>query len=432
MKKVFRKIIILILALVVIVGGTSIYQARQLSAVKAFGDLTVDFHTVTAGDPIFVINNMMPGDSESRVVDVTNSGTLARFVTVKGIKKSETGNLSTVLSIVVREGAIDRYGGTSGTGLKHLSDFFADSAGPNGVQLSILGSGAHTAYTFIVSFDTSAGNPFQGKQVVFDLTFGIINGDNLVINEVYYQPDGTHGSDSPKDRGVYNIIAQNINTGPGSINIAKVKVEDLCKIIQKNNSNINNNISINTNTGNNSASGNTGGGSVISGAISVIVNIFNSGNINQASCGKKLGQNDEWIEIYNPTDHKISLKNWKLVDNSGAETIIHTDKKVPAGGFALISKDADTWKFWNENPAALKVELGQQIGDGFDNSGDHLILKNPSGQVIDSLSYGADTSVFNPSIPLVPLGSSFERKTPGFDTDTAFDFVTRTLPTPGN
>jgi hypothetical protein len=166
--------------------------------------------------------------------------------------------------------------------------------------------------------------------------------------------------------------------------------------------------------------------------INVVVNIFNFGNMNQASCSNNLGQNDEWIEIYNPTSQGISLKDWKLVDNSGAETIIHDNKKVPAGGFALVSKDADTWKFWNENPAAVKIELGQQIGDGLDNSGDRLILKNPAGQIVDALSYGADTSVFNPSIPPVPLGSSFERKTPGFDTDAAFDFVTRTPPTPGN
>jgi len=60
------------------------------------------------------------------------------------------------------------------------------------------------------------------------------------------------------------------------------------------------------------------------------------------------------------------------------------------------------------------------------------MLKDSQGNLIDTLSYGNDTSIFNPSVPLVSLGSSFERLVPGFDTDFASDFEQRNPPTPGN
>ena len=127
----------------------------------------------------------------------------------------------------------------------------------------------------------------------------------------------------------------------------------------------------------------------------------------------------------------MSLKDWTIEDNSGLVTIIHANKIVPAGGFALISKSASTWRFWDEDKDAIKVELGSQIGDGLDNSGDRLILRDNNGIFIDSLSYGDDVSQFDPSVPLVPIGFSFERKTPGLDSDVAGNFEEIDPPTPG-
>ena len=98
----------------------------------------------------------------------------------------------------------------------------------------------------------------------------------------------------------------------------------------------------------------------------------------------------------------------------------------------MISRDNSTWRFWDEDPIAIKIPLGKQIGDGLDNGGDRLILSDAQGNLIDALSYGDDLSIFNPSVSLVTLGSSFERLVPGFDTNVAADFEERNPPTPGN
>src|SRR3990167_5630110 len=177
-KNVFRKVFTYILALAVIIAVVNIYQNNRPSMVRAIWDLSVDFG-VPEGDPIFVLNNMLPADTESRSAAVTNNGSEPRDVKVKAAVQSETGNISTVLSIVISEGATDLYGGSSPTGPKHLSDFFTES-GPSGIPLSTINGGDSTTYTFKVTFDAEAGNEFQGKEVVFDLIIGIGGSDGEV------------------------------------------------------------------------------------------------------------------------------------------------------------------------------------------------------------------------------------------------------------
>src|SRR3989344_5823387 len=180
-KNVFRKVFTYILALAVIIAVVNIYQNNRSSMVRAIGDLSVDFG-VAEGDPIFVLNNMLPADTESRSAAVTNNGSAPREVKVKAVVQSETGNISTVLSIVISEGVTDLYGGSSPTGPKHLSDFFTES-GPSGIPLSTINGGDSTTYTFKVTFDAEAGNEFQGKEVVFDLIIGIGGSDGEVPAE---------------------------------------------------------------------------------------------------------------------------------------------------------------------------------------------------------------------------------------------------------
>ncbi|MEK7580935.1 MAG: calcium-binding protein [Patescibacteria group bacterium] len=147
-------------------------KAFDSSTVLAIGDLAVDWG-VPEGNPIFTITNMAPGQTETRTVSVTNTGSGIRPVGIRGVKTSEAGNISTVLNITISLGATDLYGGTSPTGPKTLANFFTESAGINGIFLSNINSGQTVNYIVKVNFQNSAGNEFQNSQVIFDLIIGI-------------------------------------------------------------------------------------------------------------------------------------------------------------------------------------------------------------------------------------------------------------------
>ncbi len=139
----------------------------------------------------------------------------------------------------------------------------------------------------------------------------------------------------------------------------------------------------------------------------------------------------EWFELQNRTGHPVSLAGWAVADNVARDDL--PPIVLPPGGFAVIA--ARRANFLEDNPdfTGLLGELADgRIGNGLANEGDRLLLYDPLGNLIDALSYGSDTSVFNPSAPLVPPGHSLEREPNAPDTDTAADFVERALPSPGH
>ncbi len=140
----------------------------------ADGDLTIDWG-VSIGDPIFVVNNMAPGECETRTVNVTNSAAFNRQVGVRGVPTVDTDSLSSALEITIdKNGITDVYGERSPTGVKTLATFFSESAGANALTLSNQIPGEVADYNFTVCFQENAGNEFQSASVVFDLTIGIV------------------------------------------------------------------------------------------------------------------------------------------------------------------------------------------------------------------------------------------------------------------
>ena len=149
---------------------------------------------------------------------------------------------------------------------------------------------------------------------------------------------------------------------------------------------------------------------------------------------------NEWVEIYNPTENPIDISGWTIEDN-GASDVIPPVPPILAGGFAIIAQNSSTWKFWNipDPDEVIKIELGSKIGNGLDNNGDRVILRDLEGNIVDQMSYEEDTSIFNPAPPLdaggntydLPDGHSLGREPDGFDTDAASDFKDFSDPTPG-
>ena len=165
-----RKLLAIFASIILILGVLKVYEISKPTTALAVGDLTVNWG-VPEGNSIFAVNNMAPGQMETRSVIITNNASSTRSVAVQGVKTSETGNISTVLEIVISEGGADIYGGTDGT--KNLAQFFTDSAFPNGLLLFDLAPHQTKTAVLKVTFNESAGNEFQAKNVIFDPKIGI-------------------------------------------------------------------------------------------------------------------------------------------------------------------------------------------------------------------------------------------------------------------
>lgn len=132
--------------------------------------------------------------------------------------------------------------------------------------------------------------------------------------------------------GALAVEATNSNTGAGSDNDAKVKIENDLTISSNNEAVITNNIDIWANTGNNSADKNTGDGSVSTGDITGSVSIINTGNENglfdssltincngacdfSASNSNTGANSDNDANVHVSNDIDITLNNEAYVDN---------------------------------------------------------------------------------------------------------------------
>lgn len=348
------KIFILLIILIgVLFGLREIYRdIKTPSSTRAYGDLTVDFGLppIPPSGPIFTFTDFKPGDCAVRNITINNDSDLKRLTAVKGIWTSGFSNdpyyLEKILTLVINSGQINNFQGT-------VSGFFQSSNSENGLALDLIDGNQSKAYTFTVCFPKDTGNEYQKLSVIFDLSFGIVTANHLVINEVYLWPDDKHGLDS------------DTCLKPGS------KIKDCTK-------------------------------------------------------------NDEWIEIFNPTDQPVSLKNWTIED-AKTKNIIHANKIIPPNSFAILVKDGSFKKYWSNLPKnTLIIELGQILGDGLNNTKDYLILKNPQGESIDNIGWGTGNpeEIVNLIIPTV-INNSFERVAPGVDTDLPEDFVINTSPSPG-
>lgn len=151
----------------------------------------------------------------------------------------------------------------------------------------------------------------------------------------------------------------------------------------------------------------------------------------QVGSDKGSDPKNEWLEIYNPTDGAIDISGWKICDGSDCDTI-PSSSPIPAKGFAVVAADNSTWEKWPDVPeGAIKINLNSYLGGGLTNFGDRIILKDNNDNIIDTISYGSDTSQLNPSIPLSGEGKSLTRIVKGYDTDSAFDWMINVAPNPG-
>jgi hypothetical protein len=88
----------------------------------------------------------------------------------------------------------------------------------------------------------------------------------------------------------------------------------------------------------------------------------------------------EFLELLNTTEEIISLNNWKIIDSSTAGTLINYD--ILPGSYLILSARSDTAEF-----KKFGHVLGLTAWPTLNNSGEKIILRDPSNQIIDSVIY---------------------------------------------
>lgn len=94
----------------------------------------------------------------------------------------------------------------------------------------------------------------------------------------------------------------------------------------------------------------------------------------------------EYIEIYNLGSAAVDINGWTLRDNgSDAHTIVSSAPLlVPPNGYLVVGKVVDAIENGNVN---IAYAYGSQFNMA--NSGDEVLLIDPTGKIVDQFSYGS-------------------------------------------
>lgn len=150
----------------------------------------------------------------------------------------------------------------------------------------------------------------------------------------------------------------------------------------------------------------------------VVINEFmasNTGTIQDPDYGASA----DWIELFNTGDNAINLNGYAVTDNftEPQKWVITSDIQLPAKGFVLIWADG----------------MSSGLHTNFKLSADfeELALTDPSGKIIDSLSYGLQEA--NISMGRIADGASqwgfFSQPTPGSSNASgSYEGIVKNLP----
>ena len=164
MKKLLKLIVIFTL---VVAGAVAILRSEKInfvSTAQAVGDLTVNWQS----DPLFFVQNFLPGDEETRTVIISNGGTSNRSLGLRAEMVSDPDNLSSQIFLTIKENGTEIFNTTS-----TLADLFNETAPPDFLQFAVLPPSTSATYEFIATFNPEAGDEYQGTSVVFDIIIGI-------------------------------------------------------------------------------------------------------------------------------------------------------------------------------------------------------------------------------------------------------------------
>ena len=132
----------------------------------------------------------------------------------------------------------------------------------------------------------------------------------------------------------------------------------------------------------------------------------------------------EWVELVNTGTEPIDLAGWIIEDSSARDTL--PSLLIAGGGYALIAGATAAI------PAGVLTvsPADGELGNGLGNSGDRLRLLAPDGSIVDEMSYGENTSVFDPPPAAPEAGQTIGVDASQLATGEA-EWATTLRPTPG-
>jgi hypothetical protein len=132
----------------------------------------------------------------------------------------------------------------------------------------------------------------------------------------------------------------------------------------------------------------------------------------------------EWIELMNTSTTTLDTAAWRIGDGKELDTL--PAQVVAPGEYVVVGGRSATLP---DGVLVVRVADGQ-IGGGLNNSGDIVRLVSPDGTEADAISYGDNTSVFEPAPPAPGVGGTLGARVVESDPDSAnWDLTER--PTPG-
>lgn len=170
MNKFFKIVIVLFILSIFVSQRELLFKVFRPTTAYAVGDLIINWG-VPIGQPLFSIHDSFPGQSITKIVQVTNNAPGLQQLSIRGVKKYETGNINHTLFITINKNGQDIYGGT--TGIKSLATFFTATTFPSAVAIGTILPNTTQTFAVTITFDEQAGNAYQGKKSVFDLYIGI-------------------------------------------------------------------------------------------------------------------------------------------------------------------------------------------------------------------------------------------------------------------
>ncbi len=115
-------------------------------------------------------------------------------------------------------------------------------------------------------------------------------------------------------------------------------------------------------------------------ASDIVINEFMASNISTVK--DEFNQYDDWVELYNKGTQAVNIGGYYITDNPSNLTkwTFPANTTIPAGGYLIVWADEDS----SQNSAG-KFHANFKLTK----SGEFLALLNNSGQLLDSLTFGA-------------------------------------------